>query len=76
MEDLNIQYNLTETIETVTLKLYDNQGRLVKTMEQLEQEAGFYQVRWNLSDLQAGMYHVCLELNGKCTKMERVIMLK
>jgi hypothetical protein len=45
-------------------------------MEQLEQEAGFYQVRWNLSDLQAGMYHVCLELNGKCTKMERVIMLK
>jgi hypothetical protein len=75
-EDLNIQYNLTETIETVTLKLYDNQGRLVTKMEQEAQATGFYQVRWNLSDLQAGMYHVCLELNGKCTKMERVIMLK
>jgi photosystem II stability/assembly factor-like uncharacterized protein len=76
MDDLNIQYNLTENIETVTLKVYDNQGRLVTKMEQEAQATGFYQVRWNLSDLQAGMYHVCLELNGKCTKMERVIMMK
>jgi hypothetical protein len=75
-EDLNIQYNLTEKIENVTLKLYDTQGRLVTKMEQESQATGFYQVRWNLSDLQAGMYHVCLELNGKCTKMERVIMMK
>jgi hypothetical protein len=60
----------------VTLKVYDTQGRLVKTMEQEAQLIGFYQVRWNLSDLSAGMYHVCLELNGKCTKMERVIMMK
>jgi hypothetical protein len=75
-EDLNIQYNLTENVEMVTLKVYDTQGRLVKTMEQEAQLIGFYQVRWNLSDLSAGMYHVCLELNGKCTKMERVIMMK
>jgi hypothetical protein len=75
-EDLNIQYNLTETIASVMLKVYDNQGRLIKTMEQAEQLAGFYQIRWNLSDLSSGMYHVCLELNGKCTKMERVIMMK
>jgi parallel beta-helix repeat protein len=75
-EDLNIQYNLTENVENVTLKLYDTQGRLVTKMEQEAQATGFYQVRWNLSDLSAGMYHVCLELNGKCTKMERVIMMK
>jgi hypothetical protein len=75
-EDLNIQYNLTEKIENVTLKVYDNQGRLVTKMEQEAQATGFYQVRWNLSDLASGMYHVCLELNGKCTKMERVIMMK
>jgi surface protein len=75
-EDLNIQYNLTENIASVMLKVYDNQGRLVKTMEQAEQLAGFYQIRWSLSDLSSGMYHVCLELNGKCTKMERVIMMK
>jgi flavin reductase (DIM6/NTAB) family NADH-FMN oxidoreductase RutF len=75
-EDLNVQYNLTEDVEMVTLKVYDNQGRLVKTLEQEAQLIGFYQVRWNLSDLTSGMYHVCLELNGKCTKMERVIMMK
>jgi hypothetical protein len=75
-EDLNIQYNLTKPHENVTLKVYDNQGRLLKTMEQAEQLTGFYQIRWNLSDLQTGMYHICLELDGKCTKMERVIMMK
>jgi flagellar hook assembly protein FlgD len=75
-EDLNIQYNLTKPHENVTLKVYDNQGRLLKTMEQAEQLAGFYQIRWSLSDLKAGMYHICLELDGKCTKMERVILMK
>jgi hypothetical protein len=76
-EDLNIQYNLNEDVEQVTLKVFDNHGRLVTKMEQEAQLKGFYQVRWNLSDiLQSGMYHVCLELNGKCTKIERVVMLK
>jgi hypothetical protein len=75
-EDLNIQYNLTEAIDNVTLKIYDNQGGLAAKMEQESQATGFYQVRWNLSYLQSGMYHVCLELNGKCTKTQRVIMMQ
>jgi flagellar hook assembly protein FlgD len=71
-----LEYNLSKEVSNVTLKVYDNQGRIVTQSEQGEQLTGYYQVNWNLSDLQAGMYHVCLEIDGKCTKMERVIMLK
>jgi hypothetical protein len=75
-DDLNLQYNLTTDVENVVLKVYDNQGRVVAKNAQGEQGAGFYQMRWNLSDLAPAMYHICLEIDGKCMKVERVIMLK
>ena len=75
-DNLNLEYNLAKAATKVTLKVYDNQGRLVTLSEQGEQLEGFYQVNWNLSDLQAAMYHICLEIDGECTKVERVIMLR
>ncbi len=75
-DNLNLEYNLAKAASKVTLKVYDNQGRLVTSSEQGEQLEGFYQINWNLSDLQSGMYHVCLEIDGKCTKVERVIRLQ
>ncbi len=75
-EDLNLQYNLTQDVSIVTLKIYDNQGRIVAKDEQGESPAGFYQMRWNLSDLAPAMYHICLEIDGKCMKTERVVLLK
>jgi hypothetical protein len=75
-EDLNVDYNLTADEAQVVLKVYDNQGRIVRILEQGSQLAGYYNVRWNLSDLDSGMYHVCLEFGGKCQKVERVVMMK
>jgi hypothetical protein len=75
-DNLNLEYNLSQEVSKVTLKVYDNQGRLITRSEQGEQLAGYYQVNWNLSDLPAAMYHICLEIDGKCVKMERVIMLR
>jgi hypothetical protein len=75
-EDLNLQYSLIQDEAQVTLKVYDNQGRVVRVMDQDNQLAGHYAVRWNLSDLDSGMYHVCLEIGGKCQKVERVILMK
>ncbi len=75
-DNLNLEYNLAKAVSKVTLKVYDNQGRLVTLSEQGEQLEGYYQINWNLSDLQGGMYHICLEIEGKCVKMERVIMLR
>jgi hypothetical protein len=75
-EDLNIQYNLRQEVENVVLKVYDNQGKMVAILNQSEQKMGFYSLRWNLNDLPSGLYHICLELNGKCEKIERVVLLK
>jgi hypothetical protein len=75
-EDLNIDYTLSAAVENLTLKIYDVKGRIVKTSEQGSLIPGLYQMRWNLSELASGMYQVCLELNGKCVKMERVVMMK
>jgi hypothetical protein len=75
-DDLNLQYNLTTEVENVVLKVYDNQGRVVAKNEQGSSAAGYYQMRWNLSDLAPAMYHICLEIDGKCVKTERVIMMK
>jgi hypothetical protein len=75
-EDLNINYNLNEDVESVVLKVYDAQGKLVSKLENGEQPAGYHTLRWNLSHLDASMYHVCLELNGKCQQTHRVLMMK
>jgi hypothetical protein len=53
-----------------------NHSCVAMKMEQEKQLADFYPMRWNLSDLSAAMYHICLEIDGKCMKMERVIMMK
>jgi len=75
-EDLNISYNLTKDVDKLVLKLYDSTGRLVSTLDQGASRAGYYTARWNLVDMDPGMYNVCLEINEQCTKMQRVIMLK
>jgi hypothetical protein len=75
-DDLNLRFNLVEDVAKVVLKIYDSQGKLVAQNEQPTGYAGYYTARWNLSDLPAGMYHICLEIDGKCTKVERVIMMK
>jgi len=75
-EDLNISFNLTSNVDKVVLKLYDSTGRLVSTLDQGASQVGYYTARWNLSDLDGGMYNVCLEINDQCKKMQRVILLK
>ncbi|MFZ4544172.1 MAG: T9SS type A sorting domain-containing protein, partial [Saprospiraceae bacterium] len=75
-DDLNINFNLTNDVENVVLKLYDSTGKLVATLNQGISLAGYYTARWNLSDLDGGMYNVCLEINNQCKKTQRVILLK
>jgi hypothetical protein len=75
-EDLNIDFTLAKDVQTTILRVYDNQGRLATSLDMGDRLAGYHQVRWNLADLQSGLYYICLELNGKCVKTERVLMMK
>jgi flagellar hook assembly protein FlgD len=75
-DDLNLRFNIAQNADNVVLKIFDIQGRLVANNEQGASLQGYYTMRWNLSELNSGVYHVCLEVDGKCVKTERVIMEK
>ncbi len=74
--ELNLNYNLNADATDVKLKIYDAVGKLVTSSEQGASLAGYYQMRWNLAELSNGLYHICLEIDGKCQKTQRVMMIK
>lgn len=75
-DDLNLEFNLVKEVKQLNLKIYDTHGRLIEKDERGEAEIGYYQMRWNLSHLAPAMYHICLEIDGNCMAMERVLLLK
>lgn len=58
---------------SVSLKVYDVQGRLVATLLDGMQPSGQHTVSWNASDLASGMYFYRLEQEG--TTLSRSLML-
>ena len=58
------------------MKVFDNQGRLIATNEIATPSIGICQMRWNLSTLSNGLYHIYLEIDGKYTQVEKVILAK
>ena len=58
----------------VTLKIYDILGSEVKTLVNEEQETGYYEVKFNASNLASGMYIYRLTANKYvCTKKMMVL---
>lgn len=55
----------------VELALYDAQGRMVRMLDEGSRTAGRHDVRTNLTDLAAGMYHYRLTISG--TTLTRVL---
>lgn len=76
-EDLSIEYFLAQSVSQLKIKVFDNQGRLATQREYAHQEAGYYSSRWLLGELLTpGLYHICLELNGQCVQVERIVLIK
>lgn len=58
-----IRYNLPERGE-VTLRVFDEGGREVRTLVRGVQSAGRHNVRFDASDVPSGTYHYRLEFGG------------
>ena len=74
-----IQYDIPIDSE-VLLLVYDIQGRLVKTLVNTNQSAGYKSIRWNgMNDLgqsvSAGMYFYHLQAIGY-SKVRKMVLLK
>ena len=59
----------------VTLKIYDILGSEIKTLVNEEQVTGYYEVKFNASNLASGMYIYRLTAN-KYVSVKKMLMIK
>jgi len=69
-----IQYQLPQDAK-VTLKVYDILGSEVATLINAEQEAGYYEVNWNASNLASGVYIYRLQ-TGSFVSVKKMMLLR
>jgi len=70
----NIQYSLDRKA-SVSLKLYDSLGRLVRILLDDERPAGSHVIRWNSERIAAGVYFLRLETHN-CKATKKLVLLK
>ena len=61
--------------ELVSLKVYDISGRQVKCLIEEKQQTGSYRYELNSNEMTAGVYFVCLRLNGY-DATQKIIIIK
>jgi hypothetical protein len=69
----NIYYSLGNK-SYVSLKMYDVTGRLVKTLVNKEQKAGYYSIEVGKQDLTSGIYFVKLKSSHFCDTKKLVLL--
>ena len=77
--EATIRYALPEAM-TVSLKLYDVNGRIVRTLEDAEQTAGVHSIHWNGADdadreLPGGVYFCRLQ-TGDEHRIGRIVLIQ
>lgn len=73
MKNLMIHYNMIHK-GSVSLRLYDNAGRLVKDLYTGEKSAGNYTECYFLKDLPGGVYHLLLKTEGISLQQKFIII--
>ncbi len=69
-----IRYQLPVT-SRVTLKVYDNIGRLIATLTDDVQEAGYRSMEWNASNIASGVYYIRMTA-GAFTEAKKMLLMK
>lgn len=70
-----IQYHVPST-RTVTLKIFDSNGRQVAQLVNGTHNPGNYFSRWDTERVGTGVYFIALAVSGEKTKMEKAIIIK
>ena len=69
-----ITYEVPEQIE-VNLRIFDQEGREVETLESSQREAGTYQIVWNADLLPTGLYFCRMEAPG-FNRVSKLVLTK
>ncbi|MCK4529342.1 T9SS type A sorting domain-containing protein, partial [candidate division WOR-3 bacterium] len=70
--DFKLEYSLPEP-STIAFKVYDCTGREIKHISE-EKEAGWYQMRINMSNSPAGLYFIRMNANGNQFTQKAVLI--
>ncbi|MFN3597652.1 MAG: choice-of-anchor D domain-containing protein [Rubricoccaceae bacterium] len=68
-----IRYDLPEA-SAVSIRVYDTAGRLVATLLEAEQPAGFHDVRWDARGLSAGVYFLRVQAGAQQETMRMTVV--
>jgi len=61
---------------TVTVKVFDYTGKLIKSYDQGTMDKGSYFVKFTSEGLSAGIYFYCLEVNGQLSDSKKMTLMK
>ena len=68
----NLHYRVSVT-SNVTIQVADGRGNIIKTLQNGRQEAGTYNLPWNVSGIPAGTYYVNTMENGVIKQSIKVV---
>ncbi len=69
-----LKYTIPEE-QNVVLTIYNSQGKMIETLVNLKQSAGYYTVQWNASEHPSGVYFYNLRA-GSYTESRKCILIK
>jgi len=70
----NIKFNILRS-GNVTLKVYDNLGKEVRTLVQQDLKAGYYETKFNAENLPSGVYFYKLTADG-FSDVKKMVLIK
>ncbi len=74
-QQTTVKYRITEGA-SVGITIYDINGKKVTTLVNQKQEAGIYELNWNVENLSNGMYFAMLSTNGKTVQTIKIVVTK
>ena len=72
--ETTIEY-VIPTDEMVSVSIYDLQGRMVTSLSNGVQSAGYHSITWNASEMPTGLYFVRL-VAGSYRETQKIMLIK
>jgi Domain of unknown function (DUF4331)/Secretion system C-terminal sorting domain len=70
-----IKYRITEDA-AVAITIFDMNGKKITSLVNQKQDAGIYELNWNVDDLKNGLYFAVLSSNGKTIQTKKITVSK
>jgi len=60
----------------VVIKVFDSMGQIISTLVTEQQETGFYEVDFDASELNTGVYYYTMAIDNEFVNTKRMVVMK